>query len=343
MEYFNFYDHSYLYSFINSRVSETKLGEKIRTIASFSDLEQLTAQFVIIGIPEDIGIRANNGRQGAWSAWQDFLKAFLNIQSNQFLNGNDIVLAGGVVTEDLMLRAKNLDGNDAESINEFRMLTHELDTRVYEVIYKIIKRNKIPIVIGGGHNNSFPIIKGAHDALSRGEGSQYKFNCINIDAHADLRPMEGRHSGNGFRYAIENQYLDKYFILGLHQNYITQNILDFMAASNGKVACNYFEDIFLRGRQTWLEALNDAEKFCGEADFGLEIDMDAIVNVPSSAKSSTGITAEHARQAVYELVNPDLTKYLHLPEAAPSITARESDDKTGKLISYIVSDFIKCF
>ncbi len=343
MEFFNFYDHSYLYSFINSRVSETKLGEKIRTIASFSDLEHLSAKFVIIGIPEDIGIKANGGKQGAWSAWQDFLKAFLNIQNNQFLNGNDVVLAGGVVTEDLMLRAKNLDSSDSESLAELRALTHELDTRVYEVIYKIIKRDKIPIVIGGGHNNAFPILKGTYDALRRSEGVNYNFNCINIDAHADLRPMEGRHSGNGFRYAIDAKYLNKYFIVGLHENYVTQNILDFMIEANGKVACNYFEDIFLRGRQTWLEALSEAENFCCDADYGLEMDMDAIVNTPSSAKSSTGITPEQARQAIYELVNPEHAKYLHLPEAAPSITARESDDKTGKLMSYLVSDFIKCF
>jgi formiminoglutamase len=343
MDYFNFYDQSYLHSFINTRIGETKLGEKIKTIASFSDLENTKAQFVVLGIPEDIGIRANMGRQGAWSAWQDFLKAFLNIQSNRFLEGGNVVIAGSVVAEDLMLRAKKFDSNDAESLTEFRLLTHELDTRVYEVIYKIIKRGKIPIIIGGGHNNAYPIIKGVHDALQNTGAENAKINCINIDAHTDLRPMEGRHSGNGFRYAIEENHLDKYFIVGLHQSYVTQNMLDFMASKVQQVSCNYFEDIFIHNKITWNEALNEAKAFCSASNFGLELDMDAICNIPSSAKSNTGIAAEQARQAIVNLVNPKTIKYFHLPEAAPVLSVKDGDDKTGKLLSYIVSDFIKCF
>jgi formiminoglutamase len=343
MEFFNFYDHSYLYSFINTRISETKLGERIKTIASFSDLETTDAKFVIIGIPEDIGIRANSGRHGAWSAWQDFLKAFLNVQSNTFLDGNEIVLAGGVVTEDLMLRAKNLVTNDIDSLNEYRVLTHELDTRVYEVIYKIVKRGKIPIVIGGGHNNSYPIIKGVHDALAKLHGAATNLNCINIDAHADLRPMEGRHSGNGFRYAIEEKFLHKYFVVALHQNYVTQSILDFMNEEKYEVGSNFFEDIFLKQKKSWEMALDEALHFCKDDFFGLELDMDSIINTPASAKSSTGISAEQARQAIYRLVIPESTVYFHLPEAAPPSLAKDVDDKTGKLLSYMVSDFIKCF
>ncbi len=34
-----------------------------------------------------------------------------------------------------------------------------------------------------------------------------QINSINLDAHSDFRPAEGRHSGNGFRYAEEDGYL----------------------------------------------------------------------------------------------------------------------------------------
>ncbi|MFW1410820.1 hypothetical protein ACEWAY_23085, partial [Vibrio parahaemolyticus] len=43
---------------------------------------------------EDIGVKANGGIGGADSAWLPFLKAFLNIQSNDFLEGSDILLLG---------------------------------------------------------------------------------------------------------------------------------------------------------------------------------------------------------------------------------------------------------
>ena len=65
----------------------------------------------------------------------------------------------------------------------------------------IIKAKKIPIIVGGGHNNAYGIIKGSALALNK------KINVLNIDAHADFRPLEGRHSGNGFSYAFHEGFI----------------------------------------------------------------------------------------------------------------------------------------
>lgn len=59
-----------------------------------------------------------------------------------------------------------------------------------------------PIAIGGGHNNAYPMLKGY--SLAKKE----KINAINCDPHADFRALEGRHSGNGFSYAVNDGYLD---------------------------------------------------------------------------------------------------------------------------------------
>ena len=76
----------------------------------------------------------------------------------------------------------------------------KIDKEVSHVICNIIKQAKIPIIIGGGHNNSYGNIKGL--ALSKGK----PVNAINFDAHTDFRIMEGRHSGNGFTYAFEDGF-----------------------------------------------------------------------------------------------------------------------------------------
>ena len=58
----------------NFRCGEVKFGEKMITVPKDSDaisfLNTCEAKYVLFGIPEDIGVRANYGRPGAASAWQ---------------------------------------------------------------------------------------------------------------------------------------------------------------------------------------------------------------------------------------------------------------------------------
>ncbi|NQY12901.1 MAG: arginase family protein, partial [Henriciella sp.] len=75
--------------------------------------------------------------------------------------------------------------------------------------FSVAGTGPIPIVIGGGHNNAYPILKG----MSQGRHST--FAAINLDPHTDFRALEGRHSGNGFHYATEQGFLSHYFCLGM--------------------------------------------------------------------------------------------------------------------------------
>src|SRR5438270_808448 len=70
-----------------------------------------------------------------------------------------------------------------------------------------------------------------------------QINCINLDAHTDYRPEEGRHSGNAFRYAESDGFLQKYCVVGIHENYLPQNVwVDFV--NNPFFDCLTYEDIF---------------------------------------------------------------------------------------------------
>ena len=59
-----------------------------------------------MGVPEDIGVRANLGRAGARGGWAAFLPAFAAMQSNASLRGEDIVVLGHIAVDDLMERAE---------------------------------------------------------------------------------------------------------------------------------------------------------------------------------------------------------------------------------------------
>ena len=98
MQHLKIYTKQDILKHTNIRRFETKLGERLQIISNPKDIEDslqhTTARYIIIGVPEDIGVRANLGVGGADTAWVSFLNAFLNSQSNDFLQGEEILLLG---------------------------------------------------------------------------------------------------------------------------------------------------------------------------------------------------------------------------------------------------------
>lgn len=315
MDSFKLYTQQDIDKLLIGRAGEVKLAEKVQVAKSLDEIKSSTAKFVLLGIPEDIGVRANYGIAGAASSWKPSLVAILNIQSNKFLRGDELLVLGHFEIEE----PKDV------SIDGLRNKVSEIDDLVYPVIEKIVAAGKIPIVIGGGHNNAYPIIKGASRALKRA------IEVINVDAHADLRTMEGRHSGNGFSYALKEGFLEKYSIYGLHQNYNNEAILN-QIEEDPKLDAVFFDEV-LKGSDylTLLADLNENP--------GLEIDLDCIQNVLSSAETPSGFSINDIRKLI--LTSNKKYTYLHLTEGASRMLDGRVDKLTSKLIAYLVSDFIK--
>jgi formiminoglutamase len=343
--YFKYYNKQDILSLTHKRRFETKLGERLHVVAHLNDIERsLTeskAKFVIVGIPEDIGVKANYGVGGTDTVWQPFLSAFLNLQSNDFIEGSDILLLGhfdfSPVSELIEANAHHYD----EKVDAYRHAVNQVDEAVEPLIKLIIQSNKIPIVIGGGHNNAYPLIKASAKALYKtGQIPLASINCINLDAHADFRPLEGRHSGNAFSYAEEDGYLQKYCIIGIHENYLTQNIwMD--VVNNPFIDFITYEDIFIHEKRDFLQAIAHATSFTDDNYTGIEVDLDCVQNTLSSAVSPSGVDPIHARQFVSYAGADTKTAYLHICEGASQLTDGRSSETTGKLISYLVSDFLK--
>ncbi|MFF5383491.1 formimidoylglutamase [Pedobacter suwonensis] len=297
------------------RDGETKLGEKVAVWSSWEELQNINAKYVLLGIPEDIGVRANAGIAGAASAWRPALTAFLNIQSNRFLDGKEIMVLGHF----------EIDEPGDSSIKGLRYKVAEIDELVYPVIEKIVAAGKVPIVVGGGHNNAYGMIKGSSLAC-RGP-----IDVLNIDAHADLRELEGRHSGNGFSYALNENYLGNYLMYGLHQNYNNEAILS-QIDNNPKLKAVFFEDILTGADYNHLTGALGTTA-------GLEIDLDCIQNVLSSAETPSGFAVNDIRKLILSKANK--FSYLHICEGATRMLDGRVNRLTAKLIAYLVSDFVK--
>lgn len=345
MEHFKFYTKQDILSLTKIRRFETKLGERLQFVSDPAKLQQFlgatTAKFILFGVPEDIGTRANQGVGGTDTAWLSFLQFFLNIQSNDFLSGDDIVLAGHFDFGDIQYLIDRTAQSEDEKLEAYRHAVATIDDEVEKMAKIITEHKKIPIVIGGGHNNAYALIKGAAKGWYKADKIPLaQINCINLDAHSDYRPLEGRHSGNPFRYAEEDGYLQKYCVIGLHENYLPQNIwMDIV--NNPFIDCITYEDIFLHGKRTFMQAVAHATGFTEDTLTGIEVDLDAVQNTLSSAISPVGISPVHARQYVTFAAADTKPAYLHICEGATRLSDGRTDGTTGKLISYLVSDFVK--
>lgn len=329
--HFQFVSRDWVDSLLSIRKGEKKIGEEIQLCPKMEDIANYKADYVVFGIMEDVGPRANLGRGGSDSGWLPAMKKFLNMQDNQYLGGKEILLAGyfdftGILPENA-------------SLEELRHQTSKIDDEVAPFVKSIVEAGKIPIVIGGGHNNSYPIIKGTANGLKTAvDGFNGKINSINLDPHADFREMEGRHSGNGFRYAFEEGFLGEYSMVALHESYNSKEMIEKLREN--RFYFSTYEDIFLRKKWGFKQAILTALQKINNTYFGIELDLDSVENIPSSAETPCGISTRNARYFISLAAQTNKCCYLHIAEAAPSLKAG-SDDSVGKLIAYLISDFIK--
>lgn len=345
MKHFRFYSKEDILSLTRVRRFETKLGERIQYLKKEDEwpevLKDLNAKYVLLGIPEDIGVRANLGIGGTDTAWLSFLSAFLNSQSNDFMTGENIILLGHFDFGDLKFLIENNAYTPDERIDAYRHALNIIDEEVENILKLIASSGKIPLVVGGGHNNSYPIIKGVAKGLHKtGLIPLAQLNVISLDAHANYRLSEGRHSGNPFRYAEEDGYLGKYCMVGLHENEVSQNVL-MDIHNNPFVDYITYEEIFIHERKNFIQAVAHGTGFTEDGYTGIELDMDSIEQVLSSEITPSGISSLQARQFMNFVATDVKVAYIHICEGAVQLSDGRKNESTGKLISFLVGDFVK--
>ncbi|MDX1277521.1 formimidoylglutamase [Oceanihabitans sediminis] len=322
-------------SLLNKRPNETKFGEHITTLTSVSNiyeqLKDLDVTYVVIGLPEDVGVFANYGKTGTSNAFEATIKILLNIQSNQFTNAKKVLVLGHLDFKEELEKLKTLDQSKKKDVAKARKIVSKIDKYVTSLVHDIVKAGKKPIIIGGGHNNAYGNIKGTSLALKS------PINAVNFDAHTDFRDEEGRHSGNGFSYAFAEGFLKNYFVFGLHENYTSSNIFSTMNKLKN-IQYNTYEDICVRKKLKFKTEMERALEHVASKPFGIEIDCDAIQNTPSSAMTPSGFSLNKARNFINYFASHKNASYLHICEAAPTA---ETETQIGKLITYLITDFIK--
>ncbi len=312
------------------------LDTQVNTQQALHDAKQFGIRYVLVGVCEDIGPRANLGNGGSHLAWQAFLKRFLNQAHNQFLNHERVLLLGEVALDDLNQTADKLDNSIAADLVKLRELCAEIDTRVEQVLAMIFAAGLEPIVIGGGHNNCLGILR----ALSKQNNKPV--NAINLDPHADFRDCEGRHSGNGFRYAYSENHLADYHVMGLHEFKNNQAIMT--ALTNANFTFDSYQDIQVRRKLDFSSACKQALAKFDDAPLGVEVDLDSISLMPVSAYTNCGFSVSDAEHFVHVSASLATARYLHLCEAAPSqhpVSLAAGINDAGQIITALVNAYLQ--
>jgi len=335
MEHLKPFTISELKTILKKRPKETKFGEHILLLSNFTNIYEqlikLDVTYVIFGIKEDVGVFANYGKTGTCNAWDAAIKVLLNTQSNAHTHPKKVLVLGHLEFPELQNEIKNLSQSKKKHIIAARKKVEIIDQSVSFLVSQIVQAGKIPIVIGGGHNNAYGIIKGTSLALKK------PINTINFDAHHDFRAEEGRHSGNGFSYAFAEGFLKNYFIFGLHENYTSDQIFKTLKKLKA-IQYSTFESIMVRQDTNFNSEMDMALNHISSKRFGIEIDCDAIQNIPSSAMTPSGFSVNQARQFVNYFAHHENAIYLHICEAAPT---PDTETQVGKLITNLITDFIR--
>jgi formiminoglutamase len=321
-----------------NRVGELKIGQRLGTdlAKSYTQFEHfLKAHFnagkryCILGIPESVGVIANYGKPGAEKAWTAFQKAFYNMQANPSFPTDKVFIAGHFDFTALQNLVGALQVGSAFQATKARNLCTIIDEKVSTVLAQIFGCGLIPIVIGGGHNNAFPILKGYFEA------QKLPLNVINIDPHADLRETEGRHSGNPFTYARQAGFLKKYIVYGLEAAYNNERIMRLLM---DEADFDHIPFGFQLNHVGHVEHIHSF--FDNQISSGLEFDMDSISGFPVSALNPSGFSITEARHIISLFAEKLKPKYLHLCEASPDDSAK-SQTLVGKALALLVYAFIQ--
>jgi len=266
------------------------------------------ADIVILGCPQDEGVRRNRGREGAAKSPDAIRTQFYRL-----------------TPYNIRKRLFDLGDTDVSGTLE------EIHERQTEIVKKVLADGKRMIILGGGNDISYP--DGRAMAEIFGPDS---WIGINIDSHLDVRADQPRNSGTAYRQLLEEHCLrPDYFYEAAFQTHFCSPIYYKYIRDLG---VNRISLELLRSRQEADLELKESikQKFIGHSTsmctfFGFDMDAVRMADAPgTSAPSPLGLKAGEFIQLVKYAASLANTKIIEFTEVNPNF---DVDDRTAKLVA----------
>ena len=287
--------------------NDPRLGEIVKRAES--DYE--SSEIVILGCPQDEGVRRNNGRPGAEHAPSAIREQFYKLTP-------------------FNIRKKVFDLGDTK-IGATLEETHDTHTAV---VQQVLRDGKRLIVIGGGNDISYP------DGVAMAEVfGPNNWIAINVDSHLDVRIAEERNSGTPYRQLLEEGHLipNKFFEVGYQTHFCSPVYYEYIR----QLGVQRISLELLRSRSDSDVELKEMikQKFVHHSSalntfFGFDLDVVRAADAPgTSAPSPLGLRAGEFIQLVKYAASLANTKLIEFSEVNPKF---DVDNQKTKLVAIAI-------
>lgn len=296
--------------FTRNDKNDPRLGE----IVGREEADYPGAEIVILGCPQDEGVRRNNGRIGAAAAPDAIRQQFYKLTP-------------------FNIRKRVFDFGDLQVTGSLE----EVHDRLTAVVKQILNDGKRLIILGGGNDISYADGR----AMSEIYGPEWWIG-VNIDAHLDVRVDQPRNSGTPYRQLLDEKLLlpDCFFEVGFQSHFCSPIYYEYIR----NLGVHRISLELLRSRAEADLELKESikQKFIGHSAslntfFGFDMDAVRMADAPgTSAPSPLGLKALEFIQLVKYAASLANTKIIEFTEVNPNF---DIDNRTAKLVAIAMHRF----
>lgn len=288
--------------------NDPRLGE----IVQHTKYEE--AAIVILGCPQDEGVKRNNGRAGAALAPDAIREQFY--QLTPFGINLKICDLGNIGVQN--------------SLEE----THDNLTKV---VKKVLEDGKKLLIVGGGNDISYPNGRAMADIFGAGN-----WLGVNVDAQFDVRLGASANNETAYRQLLEEKLIrpDYLYQIGYQSHFASPVYYRFLKDSG--VNLSSLEQI--RSRETADLELREMmrQKFIGHSQslstfFGFDMTVVRSADAPgTTSPSPLGLRAGEFIQIVKFAASLSNTQIIQFSEVNPQF---DEDNRTAKLVAIAMHRF----
>jgi formimidoylglutamase len=282
----------------------------------------------IVGIPFDLGVLFSKGRVGARKA-PDKIREQLSKYGTTF-------------NIDYLTDISTLRLSDFGNVIVVKDDPIETYKRVKSVIGEMLKNDVLPLVLGGGHDITYPCIEAFSHYFK-------KIGGFNIDVHFDVREQTGKHvsSGMAFRKILEdiqgNPLAGENFVeIGADGNVNSRKYWQYLIKKNVNIyPIKYIRDA-IRNTQGIEHVIKQALQLAGRNTNAVftSLDIDSVSSDAAPGCSfinPNGFTTDEISRISYTVGFDKNVKYFDLVEVNPEF---DVDNRTTRLCARIISCFL---
>lgn len=290
--------------FSRGDADDRRLGEQVGRQAGAFDQSRV----VIVGCPQDEGVRRNGGRAGAAHAPAEVRRALYRLTVNG-VEGLDLFDAGDT---------------EIQATLEQTHAAHET------VMRRLLDAGKRVIVIGGGNDISYP------DGVALAAAGEML--AFNVDAHFDVRADRPRNSGTPYRQLLDEGHVRPARLQQIGSLPFCNSPVHAKWLAEKKVRVTPLARLRSGGIEKTLRRMLREGHRAASVFWGLDLDVVRAADAPGvSAPNPCGMTAEELCRIAAVAGGEPRTRVVEISEVNPAF---DVDGRTARLAAAAIYHYL---